>query len=304
MPRRAACAALAFVAIIATARPSAAQAWAPRAGEGDVTFVAQTIDHFGRVFGDVRIACCGTTNAALGVDTDYGLTDRWSISVGLPFVFAKYRGGPPAGAAAFLPYPTVDECHCVHGSFQDFTFEAHVNLFRVRRAFSLTTSVGTGVPSHSYPYAGEAVVGFALKELNLSADVGQRLDFLVRGLSLDGRYTYSIVQRALGISHNRSNAEADVGYTFANHLAGHVIFAGQRTYGGLRFPDDVEPFPERYTEFHRLLRDNYFHAGAGASYSLGDWDLSFSFMKTVTGNNTHDVHVYTVTAGRSFRFRR
>lgn len=304
MPRQTAAAALIIAAIVASARPSAAQAWAPRAGEGDVTFVVQTIDHLGRVFEDVRIPCCGTTNVAVVAAADYGLTDRWSISAALPYIFAKYRGGPPEGPASFLPYPAVDECHCVHSSLQDFTFGAHYNLLKVRRAFSLTTSVATDIPSHSYDYAGEAVVGFGLKELNLSADAGQRLDFLVPGLSLDGRYTYSIVQRALGIGHNRSNAEGDVSYTFANRLAGHAIFAGQRTYGGLRFPDDIEPFPERYADFHRLLRDNYFHAGGGASYTFRDWDLSFSFLKTVTGNNTHDVHVYTVAAGRSFRLRR
>ena len=304
MLRRPCVAALAVAAVVASARPSAAQAWAPRAGEGEVAFVVQTVDHLGRVFGDIRIACCGTTNVALAVDAEYGLTDRWSISAGVPYVFAKYRGEAPAEAAAFLPYPSVDACHCVHGAFQDFTFAAHYNLVKVRRSFSLTTTVATALPSHGYAYAGEAVVGFGLKELNLSADVAQRLDVLLRGLSLEGRYTYSIVERVLDISHNRSNVEGDISYSFADRLTARLILTGQRTYGGLRFPDDVEPFTERYTEFHRLLRDNSFHAGAGASFALREWDVSFSFLKTVSGNNTHDVHVYTLAAGRSFRLRR
>jgi len=83
-----------------------------------------------------------------------------------------------------------------------------------------------------------------------------------------------------------------------------VILSIQRTHGGLRFPQDVEPFPERYPEFHRLLQDNYFQAGAGVSYAWSDWDLSFSFLKTVSGTNTHNVHVYTLTAGRAFRIGR
>jgi hypothetical protein len=82
------------------------------------------------------------------------------------------------------------------------------------------------------------------------------------------------------------------------------VLAIQRTHGGLRFPDDVAPFPERYSEFHRLLQDNYFEAGAGVSYAWGDWDLSFSAIKTVSGTNTHNVHVYTMTAGRAFRIGR
>lgn len=297
-------AALAIVAAVASARPAMAQAWAPRERQGDVTVVAQTIDHIGRVFGDVRVDCCGTTNVALVVDADYGVTDRWSISAALPYVFAKYRGGPPEGPAAFLPYPTVDACHCLHGAFQDVAFGAHYNLFKVRRSFSLMTSLTTGLPSHAYVYAGEAVVGFGLKELGLSADAGQQLDFLVPGLSVDGHYGYTFAERVLGISHNRSNAVLDAGYAFPNRLAAHMILSVQRTHGGLRFPDDVEPFPERYTEFHRLLHDNYFQAGAGVSYTWRDWDVSFSFLKTVSGDNTHDVHVYTASSSRSFRLRR
>jgi hypothetical protein len=303
MATRAIVAALVALASAASVRSAAAQAWAPRAREGDVTFVTQTIDHLGRINGDVRNACCGSTNVAVVVDADYGLTDRWSFSAGLPYVFAKYRGADPP-PTSWYPEPAGDACHCLHSSFQDVTFGAHYNLLRVRRSFSLTTSVATGIPSHAYQYAGEAVVGFGLKELSLSADAGQRLDFILPGLSIDGRYAYTIVEQVLDFSHNRSNVGLDAAYSFANRLATHVILSGQRTYGGLRFPDDVRPFPERYADFHRLLRDNYFQAGAGASYSFRDWEWSFSFLKTVTGNNTHDLHIYTLSASRSFRLNR
>ncbi len=303
MPR-ATLAALAFLAVTANARPADAQAWAPRQRQGEVTIVAQTIDHVGRLFPDVRIECCGTTNVALAVDAEYGMSDRWSISASLPYVFAKYRGGRPEGPAAFLPYEAVDSCHCLHGAVQDFEFGSHYNLLKVRRVFSLMTSMAAGIPSHKYDYAGEAVVGFGLKQLELSADAGARLDSIVPGLSVDGHYGYMIVERALGISHNRSNARFDAGYTFPNRLGGHVILSGQDTHGGLRFPVDIEDFPERYKDFHRLLRDNYFQAGAGVSYTWRVWDVSLSFLRTMSGDNTHDVHVYTATAGRSFRLHR
>lgn len=296
---------VAVMAFGASARPAVAQAWAPRAGEGDVTFVVQMIDHIGRVFPDARFDCCGTTNVALVVDTSYGLIDRWSISFGIPYVFAKYRGDSPADSGApFLPYPAADSCHCLHSAIQDFAFGSHYNLLKVRRTFSLMTSIAASVPSHDYEYVGEAVVGFGLKQLELSADAGVRLDFIVPGLSVDGHYGYTIVERALDISHNRTNAQLDAGYTFSNGLGGHLILSHQHTYGGLRFPDDIEPFPERYSEFHRLLQDNYFQAGGGVSYTWNVWELSLSFLRTVSGDNTHDVHIYTATAGRSFRLRR
>jgi hypothetical protein len=175
---------------------------------------------------------------------------------------------------------------------------------KVRRTFSLMTSMAASIPSHDYEYAGEAVVGFGLKQLELSADAGGNLDFVVPGLSVDGHYGFTIVERALDISHNRTNAQLDTGYTFSNGLGGHLILSHQHTYGGLRFPVDVQPFPERYPEFHRLLQDNYFQAGGGVSYTRGVWAATLSVLRTVSGDNTHDVHVYTVTAGRSFRVHR
>ena len=301
---RPALAALVVLVLASGARPAAAQAWAPRERQGDVTFVTQMIDHIGRVFRDVRFDCCGTTNVGIGVDVDYGLSDRWSVSFSLPYVFAKYRGGPPDGPAAFLPYPAVDSCHCVHSTFQDVVLGSHYNLLKVRRSFSLMTSMSVGIPTHNYDYAGEAVVGFGLTELRMATDVGEQLDFIVPGLSIDGHYGYTIAERVLGISHNRSDALFTASYTLPNRLGGHMILSGQRTYGGLRFPFEIEPFPERYLEFHRLLRDSYFQAGIGVSYAWRDWDMSLSFLRTVSGDNTHNVHVYTVTAGRPFRIRR
>jgi len=310
MPWRAFTTALSIVlAIVASSRPAAAQAWAPRARQGEVTFVAQTIDHLGRVFKNVRFDCCETTNVALVVDTTYGLTNRWSISAGLPYVFAKFwaRDHPESPPPPpWLTLSPVDECRCRHSSFQDVSFGAHYNLARVRRSFSLMTSVTTGVPSHAYQYVGEAVVGFALKELSLSADASQQLNALLPGLSIDGRYAYTFVERALDIRHDRSNFGLDAGYALPRGLAGHLILSWQRTHGGVRIAEikDHPAAPALYTEFHRLLRDDYFHAGAGASYNWREWDLSFSFQKTISGDNTHDVHVYTVEAGRSFRVRR
>jgi hypothetical protein len=212
---------LVTLAITTCARPAAAQAWAPRAGQREVTFVTQMIDHVGRVFGDVHVDCCGTTNVGIDVDVDYGLSDRWSASVSLPYVFAKYRGEPPNGPVAFLPYPAVDSCHCVHSSLQDVAVASHYNLLKVRRSFSLMTSVSVGNPTHNYEYAGEAVVGFGLKELHLTIDAGLR-NFIVPGLSVNGQYGYSIVERVLDIGHNRSNPQ------FETATAGRTGLAGTR----------------------------------------------------------------------------
>lgn len=295
---------LVIVAFAGSIRVADAQASTPRAGQGGVTFTTQVIDHIGRVFDDQRFDCCATTNVAIALDVDYGLTNRWSVSATLPFVFAKYNGEPPSPEFSWLPYQEVDSCHCLHGGFQDLGIGVHYNLMRVRRSFSLVTSASIGQPTHNYEYAGEAVIGFGLTELALSADASKRLDFIAPGLSVDGHYGYTIVERALDISHNRSNVRLTPSYAFPRHIEGHMILAWQHTNGGLHFPDDIQPYPERYSEFHRLLQDNYFQAGAGASFTWHDWDLSMAVLGTVSGSNTHNVRVYTFSAGHSFRFTR
>jgi hypothetical protein len=292
---------IAFFALAAGAPPAAAQAWVSPSGEGSVTFVTQMINHVGRLSDDgTRVGCCGTTNIGLDVEIDYAFTDRWSISADLPYIFAKYRGEAPVGPAAFLPYVAVDSCHCVHSAFQDVGLTARFNLINLHRAFMLTPSISLGVPSHSYDHVGEAVVGFGLKELGMGADVGQRLDAILPGLSVEGRYNYTVVPRVLNIPHNRSNALVQGGFAFTRHLSAHAILSWQRTHGGLHFPADVEPFPERYPEFHRLLQDNYLQVGAGASYSRHQWDVSASFLRVASGTNSHDVHVITVNVGWLF----
>lgn len=289
----------ALVALVASARPVAAQqAWGLPAGVGSVTFVSQTIDHVGRLTDDgSRLAVGQFTDVGLDVDVDYAFTDRWSISVGFPYIFTKYRGGVPP---AFLPYLPVDSCQCWHSGWQDVAFTTRYNLINLNRVFVLTPSVSVGVPSHDYDYVGEAVIGRRLKEVRIAADVGQRLDAILPGLSVQGQYSYGVVERVLDIPNNRSNASAEGAFSFTRHLSARGILRWQRTHGGLRFPFEVEGFPDRIVEFHRMLRDNYFQAGGGMSYSWRHWDLSASYLVTASGTNSHDVNVLTVDLGWLF----
>ena len=197
---------------LVTARAASAQAWSPRQGQGGVTFAAQTIDHVGRMLDDgTRFACCGSTNVALFVEFDYGLTNRFSISGGMPYVFAKYRGDAPFGPAAFLP---------TRARFLPLRSQL-VSGLRFRRSIQRppgstlvirTAAVSFGTPSHAYEYAAEAAVGFGLKELGFGVDAAQRFDGIVPGLSLEGHYLYSLVERSLDIRHDRSNARIEPTY--------------------------------------------------------------------------------------------
>jgi hypothetical protein len=249
--------------------------------------VLQRIDNTGHLLDDGSLLPDGkSTDASIYVEAEYAITDRFSFSFGLPYVFAKYKG-PGETPFNFLP---VDKCFCWHSGWQDVGFTARYNL--IDGPFALTPSVSAGVPSHDYNYRGEAVVGRHLTEVRLGVDAGRRLDMISRNLSIQGRYSYAIVERVLEVPNNRSNVGIDGNFLITRRLSTRGFAAWQRTHGGLRMPFDVVVSEERIVQHDRLLRDNYWHLGAGGSYSFSRFDVFATYVHFVRGTNSH--------AGRTF----
>jgi hypothetical protein len=278
---------------VATARDGYGQAWIPPRGVGSVSFTYQRIGTTGhRRTNGFLVERGQSTNMALYAEGEYAFTDRLSVSVGLPYVFAKYTATVPP--APPIPYPPVDQCHCWHGGWQDFGFTARYNV--VGGAFALTPSLSVGVPSRSYNYVGEAVVGRNLREVRIAVDAGQRLDGISSKLSVQGRYSYAFVERVIDIPNNRSNATMEGAFLLTRKLSARGLVSWQHTHGGLRFGSPTSatlPFPgevntpERLAQHDRLLRDNYWHVGGGVSYSFSRTDVFASYIAFVGGTDTH-----------------
>jgi hypothetical protein len=220
------------------------------------------------------------------------LTDRFSISAGLPYAFAKYTAAVPP--APPIPCPPVDQCHCWNSGWQDFGLTTRYNV--VGGAFALTPSLSVGVPSRAYDYAGEAVVGRGLREVRIAVDAGQRLDAISPKLSVHARYSYALVERVIDIPNDRSNAGLEAAFLLTRRLGARGWMSWQHTHGGLRFgspppatlvlPGDVNT-PERLAQHDRLMRDNYWHVGGGISYSFEGTDVFASYVAFVGGTDTH-----------------
>jgi hypothetical protein len=308
---------LTLAALSAAAPPAWAQAWAPPAGLGSVTVATQTIHNTGHTNTDgVFLRIGRSVNTRIDIEADYALTDRLSVSAGLPFVFARYTDhlpyGPPGVAvgdvpAGSIPFPPRDECRCWQSGWQDFGFTARYNL--INGAFALTPSVSFGVPSHDYAFRGEAVVGQRLKEMRLNVDAGQRLAAISPNLYLQGRYSYAFVEQVLDIPNNRSNATVEGGFLITRRLAARGLLLWQHVHGGLRFggsgssalpfPGDVNT-PERMFDHDRLLRDNNWRLGAVIAYSLQKIDVFGSYVEFVRGTDSHAGRAFT--AGISWPF--
>ena len=287
-----------------------AQAWVLPSGEGDVSFTWQRIDNTGHRRTDGFLVPHGASlDMSLYLEAEYAFSNRFSVTAGLPYVFAKYTDpNPPPTPIPFLP---VDQCHCWQSGWQDFGVTARYNLVGgASSAFVLTPSVSLGVPSHNYNFRGEAALGRDLREQRIGVDVGRRLKEISGSLSVQGGYSYAIVERVMGISTNRSNARAEAAYVIKRTLQVRGLVSWQRTNGGLRFgsPNSADlPFPGEVNtpdllyQHDRLLRDNYWHAGGGLAYSFPQFDVLATYVAFVSGTDTHAGRALTISFVIPFR---
>ena len=297
---------LAIAMLVASTKLATAQAWVLPAREGSINFSYQTLDNTGHRVTNGQILPVATSfDMSLYFEVEYAFTNRFSLSAGLPYVFAKYTDSNPPPLP--IPYLPVDQCHCWQSGWQNFGVTARYNL--VNGTSGLTTFVSLGVPSQSYDFRGESALGDDLREVRIGVDAGRRLNAISRKLAVQGGYYYAFVEKVQGISTNRSNARGEVNYRVNRRLSALGQFYWQRTHGGLRlgspspadlvFPGEVTP--DLLYQHDRLLRDNYWRAGGGITYSLPQAYLFAAYTAFVAGTDTHAGRA--VTIGFSVPFR-
>lgn len=279
-------------------------------GEGALSFTYQRIDNTGhRRTNGFLVQRGGSLDMSLYLEAEYAFTNRLSVTFGVPYVFAKYTDpNPPAQPIPFLPN---DQCRCWQSGWQDSGVTARYNLVGgVSGAFALTPSVSLGVPSHDYDFRGETALGRNLREVRIGIDVGRRLKEISSSLSVQGGYSYAFVEKAMGISSNRSNARAEASYVIKRKLQVHGQALWQRTHGGLRFgsPTSAElPFPGQVNtpdllyQHDRIMRDDYWHAGGGLAYSFPKFDVFANYVAFVGGTDTHAGRAVTISFVVPFR---
>jgi hypothetical protein len=299
--------AAAVVAALASASsPIFAQAFTLPQGVGAVTFAYQYVDNTGHRLSDGLLVRRGQSVTQSAVfEAEYGITDRFSASFGVPYVWAKYTGAlpPPSG----LP---VDACKCWHSGWQDFAVTARYRFGT--ETLALTPHVRYVFPSHDYRYQGEAVVGRDLDELQVGASAGARLPGFLSSASFQASYTYAFVEKPVDVDINRSNLFVDLGYAVTRKLYARVGANWQNTPNGLRIgsptgrpffmPGDYRGRPDLFAQRDRVGRVKYWQVGGGLSYDVGPADVFASVSSYVWGRDAHDGEVYTVGATWYFDF--
>jgi len=274
--------ALVAVAVAFTPAPALAQAWLAPRGEASFSlgYMNNWVDE--HVFDDgVPFDGGRIDTQAVSLNLGYAVTDRFSFNVGLPFVESRYQGDQPHARNGVV---TLDN-GSYHGTFQDFRFEAR--YMAKTGALVITPFLGVGVPSHGYEYFGHSAAGKDIKEVQGGVSIGRRLDPVLANAYFQGRYAYAIPEHVLGISHNRSNFDLELGYFVTPALTVRSVGLVQVSHGGFHEPYDIVT-PVDFDHHDQLARSNFFELGFGAAYALTRSLDGYAFwLKTISARNTH-----------------
>ena len=264
-----------------------------------MTFAWQWVDNTGHILTDGTFLPRGqSVTTSVLAEVDYGVTERFAATVGIPFIFARYTGGVPARSGL-----ERDNCKCWNESFQDFSLTGR---YRFGDEFwAVTPSVRVIMPSHGYAYQGEAVVGPKLRQMLFGMTGAWRLAPALPKASVEGGYTFALVQKPTpDTGANRSNVTMSFGYALTRSWYVHGGALYQKAHGGLTAFEIATAPPDQQAQADRLLKMRYWHLTGGVTYSASFADLFFAVQPYVWGRDTHDGIAYTVGSTWYFDFSR
>ena len=267
---------------------SAAAETANRQGHGHISVEYQyiSVDGFEASTGTLDI---GTTDThSLYFEADYNLTEKLSISAGIPLVRKRYRGPFPHGTSGLNPpnntAPFIDD-----GRYRTRFQDIHLGLRYLAKTGTIQVEpfVAIGIPSHDYPFFAHSAVGQNLLKL----DLGTTLTYLPPLSDAFFRVSaaYVLVEETLGVSINHWRISGDAGYLFSPRFSGRVFFI-LKDGKGLTFPDDfpVPRIDEQWYQHDRLVKHNYMNVGIGADWAINEnYTLSASLMTMTWAEQVH-----------------
>lgn len=198
-------------------------------------------------------------------------------------------------------------------TLQDFNFEARY-MFDFEGVITLAPALGFSVPTNDYATVGHAIVGRGRPQIRAALNIGRALSEVIPGAYVHGRYQFAYVlplsedayagdSRVVSdpgdgaaleaVSIHRSMVDFEFGYFFFEDLAARATIHWELTHGGVEYSDGINDgtaFSSVVNRNHDVLgAERYFLAGIGLSYILLDeLFLSATFLKWITGANTHD----------------
>jgi hypothetical protein len=278
MRRGFACLALAL-ALQGMAPPVLAQAWLPTRGTLDSSVGYTNVLNRKHYLPDGSQADAGTTRIqTMAFKFQYGLSDRWTLSGGLPFVSSKYSGS--------RPHPGHVDDGDPNQTFTDWRLGLHYQL--TEGPIALAPYLQYSAPIKSYPVLGHAAPGRGLEELWAGFFAGRDLDRWLPRSYAQLRYNYAFVEKVVGVAHDRTNIEAELGYRASARWTLRAVLLWQQTHGGIDVP--IPPSDPLFPYHDQLADESFTILGAGTSWAVSSRASIYLLgMHSVRGRNGHKV---------------
>ena len=260
----------------------------------------QWVDNTGHILSDGTFFPRGqSVTTSVLAEVDYGVTERFAATAGVPFIFARYTGGLP-------PFSGLDRdtCRCWHSLIPGSLDRGTLPFRRRVLGPHAPRTIGHADTRLSVPRRGGGRAQPASVAVRHHGRVAARADCRRRA-SRPATPTRSSRNPFPTTGANRSNVSASVGYALTRSLFVHGGALYQKMHGGLTaFEIFSTAPPDERAQGDRLLKMRYWHLIGGVSYSAGFADLFFSVEPYVWGRDTHDGIAYSVGSTWYFDFSR
>jgi hypothetical protein len=278
---------LSSAAAFLVASGALAQAWLAPKGEASFGAAYQNIYTRYHLFSEGEEFDGGRIRMNVVVfGLNYSFTDRLAASASIPYASARYDGKTPhAGAVDNGEY---------HGGFTDLRLDLRYNLLQSPAV--VTPFVAAIIPTRDYPTFAHAALSSGLEQYLVGVTIGRRLDPILEAGFAQLRYSYAFAEKVLGVSHDRSNVDLEVGYFLTPSLGISVTGSYQKTHGGieLALPGTPASAAFRLTPYFvhhdQLAQSNFVNVGGIVSYALtGTVDVFASYQTMVWGRSVHAI---------------
>ena len=269
-----------------------AQAWLPEKGSVAYGLSYNDITNKEHYLADGSEIDLGHTRIhSIALSLSYALSDRLLLTAGIPYVRGKYEGP--------RPHPTEADDTRYHATFTDARLELHWQATTVPFAFAPYAAFV--YPTHDYETLGHAAPGRGLREYWAGFYAGKSLDRWLPRTYLQAHYNYAFVEQVVGIAHDRSNIDLEIGYFFNSRWSARVLGAWQHTHGGIDVP--VPPSHPLFPYHDQLAAESYLHVGAGVAWAASERTSVYLLdMTSLQGRNGHKLN-QGATLGFSYSIR-
>lgn len=292
---------IALVLLVAAAaaapRPAEAQAWGP--GRGEASLYVGYTNTFNRYHYDdagTQVDRGQTRSQVVAADLVYGLTDRFALRVGIPWVATRYRGAFPHRTPG---HELIDDGN-THSTLTDLHLE--VRYMAVEGPFVVTPFLLGARPVTAYEQHGHSAFGRQLDTATFGVNLGYRPEKILPNAYVQARYGFTLAEKVGGVSHNSSTVDGQVGYFVTPAMSARVGVHWVVGHGGLAVTPALNARHPLWQFHDQIMDEHTTDLSAGLSFSIGpSLDLHAGAVRTLAGRNGHKIeHAFSIGASWSF----